>query len=544
MKSHTHTTTRGHCRLLLLFLMLCSGGALLKGGQFHVRPGGLPSGDGSPGSPWDLQTALNNPPAVQPGDTIWLHGGTYRGTFESNLRGTALAPILVRSYPGEWAVFDNGGSNDTAFWLKGSHTWFWGLEVSNTGPTPTRNEGGVNFASSDGNKLINAIIHDAGSSGINPYSSASNAEIYGCLVYYNGRFEDSSHLNGYGVYGQNEAPSRKSIVDNFFFNMFGLYPAHMAGSSTAKIDNIRFTGNTFFGHTLYDDKNVVAIHGNFEPGAGKNLNPEWTSNYFYRTDLWLGYNGDGADSATVTDNQFLHGAYLAHPANTYLTLAGNIFSDSVDQVFVRPNAYADEHDPRRANIVVFNSRRDTSIVVTLPPGVLSVGDRYQLRDVQDYYGPPVAAGIHGGGPVVFPMPGSNDPITAPVSIPVNRPGNSPPRHTDLEFGAFILLANLENVAWPLGVDDRSLPGEYSLGQNYPNPCNPTTTIEFTLPVKSGVFLAVYNILGQHVATLADGGVDAGRHAVRFDGRNLASGLYFYRLNAGMFSFTRKLMLIH
>ncbi len=529
--------------LLLLFVILVSGGAALRGDQFHVRPGGLSSGDGSPGRPWDLQTALYSPPSILPGDTVWLHGGTYWGSFESFLTGTDSLPILVRSYPGEWAVIDNAGTNNTAMWLKGGDTWYWGFEVTNSGLNPLRGEGGLNFASSRGNKLINLIIHDAGSSGINPYSGSSDIEVYGCIVYYNGRFEDIEHSNGYGIYGQNAAPSRQTVADNFFFNMIGVFQAHMVGSDTARLDNINFTGNTFFGHTLYDGKNVIAVLGNFEPGAGKNLDPEWNSNYFYRADLWLGYNGDGADSATVTDNHFFHGDYLENLANTYRTMSGNVFDTTANQVFVRPNAYADAYDPRRANIIVYNARRDSTVTVTLPPGVLAVGDRYQLRDVQNFFGPAVASGVYDGGSFGLRMPGANDPITAPVSIPVNRPGHSPPQHTDVEFGAFVLLANLENVAWPLGVETRALPGEYVLAQNYPNPCNPTSTIAFTLPVRSPVILEVFNILGQHVATLADGEYDAGPHTVLFDGRHLASGVYIYRLHAGPYASAKKLILI-
>ncbi|MEK7116901.1 MAG: peptidoglycan-binding protein [Patescibacteria group bacterium] len=75
-------------------------------GEFYVSPSGTSSGDGSITSPWDLQTALNQPASVQPGDTIWLRGGTYKGWYVSKLVGTSAQPIIVRSYPGEWAVLD------------------------------------------------------------------------------------------------------------------------------------------------------------------------------------------------------------------------------------------------------------------------------------------------------------------------------------------------------------------------------------------------------------------------------------------------------
>jgi hypothetical protein len=74
--------------------------------SFYVAPNGSSSGTGTISSPWDLQTALNQPSAVQPGATIYLRGGTYKGKFNSNLSGSATSPITLRSYPGEWAVID------------------------------------------------------------------------------------------------------------------------------------------------------------------------------------------------------------------------------------------------------------------------------------------------------------------------------------------------------------------------------------------------------------------------------------------------------
>jgi photosystem II stability/assembly factor-like uncharacterized protein len=87
------------------------------------------------------------------------------------------------------------------------------------------------------------------------------------------------------------------------------------------------------------------------------------------------------------------------------------------------------------------------------------------------------------------------------------------------------------------------PVGFGLEQNYPNPFNPSTTIRYSLPVKSHVTLTVFNTLGQQVATLVNEGEDAGYHQVRFDGSGLASGVYFYRLQAGTYVETKKLLLL-
>ncbi len=88
-----------------------------------------------------------------------------------------------------------------------------------------------------------------------------------------------------------------------------------------------------------------------------------------------------------------------------------------------------------------------------------------------------------------------------------------------------------------------LPGDFVLDQNYPNPFNPSTTISFSLPAASDVNLKVYNILGQELATLVDGPMDAGQHNVVFDAGGLATGMYLYRLSTGAKVETRKMMLV-
>ena len=102
--------------------------------EYYVSPTGTAGGTGSSSNPWDLQTALHHPAVVQPGDTIWLRGGTYHGNFFCELNGTAIAPIYVRQFPAERVIIDGAASGAATLEVAGaSYTWFWGFEITSSG---------------------------------------------------------------------------------------------------------------------------------------------------------------------------------------------------------------------------------------------------------------------------------------------------------------------------------------------------------------------------------------------------------------------------
>lgn len=97
----------------------------------------------------------------------------------------------------------------------------------------------------------------------------------------------------------------------------------------------------------------------------------------------------------------------------------------------------------------------------------------------------------------------------------------------------------------IGISDKRyrVPAEFSLMQNYPNPFNPNTIISYDLKKYADVKLAVYDILGKEIKVLVNRKQSAGTYEVRFDGTNLASGVYFYKLTAGDFTGTKKMVLV-
>ena len=92
-------------------------------------------------------------------------------------------------------------------------------------------------------------------------------------------------------------------------------------------------------------------------------------------------------------------------------------------------------------------------------------------------------------------------------------------------------------------NDSFSPLSYKLNQNYPNPFNPTTIISFSIPIQEKVSLKVYNILGVEVSTLLNEVQTAGNYSIRFDAKNLPSGIYFYELRTGNFRNVRKMILL-
>ena len=93
-------------------------------------------------------------------------------------------------------------------------------------------------------------------------------------------------------------------------------------------------------------------------------------------------------------------------------------------------------------------------------------------------------------------------------------------------------------------DYKQLPLSYQLEQNYPNPYNPNTTIEYSLPQASNVTINLYNILGQRIKQLMTGlRKEAGYHQIEWDASRISSGIYYYRIEAGEFQDVKKMILL-
>ena len=432
--------------------------------EFYVSPSGAPTGDGGRAQPWDMKTALGHPPAVGPGDTIWLMGGTYSGRFTSTLAGATGKPIVVRQSPGERAVIDgaSGGLRDTLS-VRSSWTWYWGLEVTNTTPAryvadymktyPNCRAAGVVVLGGTDNKFTNMAVHDTGQ-GFGLWSATQNAELYGCLVYYNG-YQSDLRGHGHGVYMQNKE-GKKLVEDNVIFQQFHT-GIQAYGSSDATLRDMTFVGNVLFHNGLLSRSpngwgllvggtNVAeritikanCLYNPFTYVRSCNLDPAYRNG----TRVLVMEDNYSAGLKALDSAGPIEG--LSAKGNEFYGETGkfergqlgnaNVFQPNrptKNRVFARPNRY----EPGRAHVVVYNWEGAARVDVDLTPCGLADGDAFEVRDAQNYFGPAAAAGTFRRAKPTVSLP-TDLTAVAPAVDAATLPRQ--PGHTGPEFNVFVV----------------------------------------------------------------------------------------------------------
>jgi uncharacterized protein YjdB len=461
----------------------------------YVSPNGSSSGDGSVGKPWDLATALSGASGrIVPGDTIWLRGGTYNGSFTSSLRGTAGAPIVVRQYPGERATLDGTSSTSITLNVDGQWTVYWGFEIKNTiltrfGSGLAARPSGVYVRNASNVKLVNLIIHDTGH-GTYIENTAHSIEIYGWIVY-NGGNDNASRSDGHGIYVRNDGTTPKLIADNVIFNQFG-FGIHSYAEGGDLLKGMTFEGNVLFnnsslssfsgpnmilgGETVADNDTIRNNFLYFSSGRGaRNLRVGYTTQLNASADVeWnyiVGGNTEAIDITLWQNLRFWNNTLVttgrvlafADPNTTAYDWMGNThyrdatasawgfrgtdytFSNwrqatglgATDQVpGATPTAPAifvrpNKYERGRANVIVFNWGRQSSVSVDLS-NVLTPGQQFKIMNVQDFFGTPIVSATYSGGSVSIPMDG----VTPPQPV-----GGSPvaPMRTGPDFDVFVVI---------------------------------------------------------------------------------------------------------
>ncbi len=436
--------------LLLLFI------AAAAAADYSVAPApaGQPTGDGTLVHPFDLTTALLR---AQPGDTLYLRTGNYRpvdaDSFLITTSGTPTAPITVRAYASELPHID-GGFEITASWII-----IRDLELSASltkrrtqipGPWPDDIVTPSGFQVFGTNvKIINCIVHDL-QEGVDGWKDASNLEVYGNLIFFNGwNAPDRGH--GHGMYSQNQT-GNKWVHDNIVFHNFA-QGMQLYGTSETFLNGFdvrgnivyqngspsgEYTRNILLGGTAPMNRPVLSENMTYSPvtsAQGGSNSLGYTTGGLPCTEAVADGNYFASASnalslvkCTLTSlrgNTFIGPVTgftpYAWPDNTYLAATSRPASA---RVFVRPNRY----EPGRANIAIYNWPLLTSVNVDMSNIGLQPGDEYELRSAQDPF-TDVTRGTYTGAPIPVSM----------TARSVARPrGWTAPASTFPEFGAFLI----------------------------------------------------------------------------------------------------------
>lgn len=431
------------------------------GATYYAAPTGRSTNTGTAASPLDIFTAIGKTSPARPGDTVCLAAGKYVAPSSSSyffrvyLTGAANNYITISSC-GRHRVTLDGGMEVYNQWVIVRDLEFMSsftnrvTSVAGSNPPDILQPAGVSsFAPNV--KMINNIVHDL-SSGMASWRQAHSNEFYGNIVFYNGhKGPDRGH--GHGFYMQNQGAT-KYLYDNVIFSNFEI-GMQIYGTSTTFIENFHLEGNTVFNNGVMSgrySRNLLV------GGTAVAVNPVILNNSTYYPTGWnhggdnnIGYYASGAGCTNLRmDNNYLVSGGLALTqwrctiqsmagntlfgelrADAVNRRAGNTYLDRVrptsNRVFVRPNRY----EAGRANITVYNWTRSTSVPADISAAGLAVGDAYEVFDVQNIFGSPVATGVYSGAPISLPMN-----LVAVTPAVGNAP--YPPVHTDMEYNVFLL----------------------------------------------------------------------------------------------------------
>lgn len=386
----------------------------------------MTAGYGTIDNPLSLVDALSWS-KINPGDTVYLRGGTYTGLFTSSLSGTSENPIIIRPYPGERPIID-GKLN-----IYGSNTHWYGLEIIDSDmPRTSPYAGDVGDIPpsglevyATGVKLYNCIFHDNRGPGF--WASAEGGEMNGCLSYYIG-WQGLDRGAGHALYIQNTT-NTKYIKDCIFFDCFG-WGVHAYTQNPNNLNNLNFSGVVSARNGILNSP--TKTYKNFLIGgwgeADDLYNLTMTSCFSYgSTGMDIGYNS-GGDLATLTDLYSPDGILIRDDL-TNVTNTNPYSGPAIgNQVFIR----ALDYTTGRGHIIIYNQAQANSVSVDVN-SILSDGDDYILRNVQDYWTDTVSGTLSGDSIDIDMRAASHT-----VSSPLGTDAPDAPAKMFPDFGIFVL----------------------------------------------------------------------------------------------------------
>ncbi|RJQ59735.1 MAG: T9SS C-terminal target domain-containing protein [Stygiobacter sp.] len=466
------------------------------------------------------------------GDTILIRGGVYQisstiSLGSSSKSGTATNYYHVFAYPGEKPVFDfSKQTSSDGIKVNGSYWYLKGIESMYS----THNGIAVNGSY---NIIENCVVHDNKNSGMQFGNGASFNKIINCDSYYN--YDPPSGGNADGF-----APKLDVGTGNYFYgcrawqNSDDGWDGYLrpADNVTTVIENCW----SFMNGYLKDGNQIATGNGNgFKMGGGDSSNKDsLRHNVTIKNSLCFdnrvkGYdqNNDRGTMVILNCTGFRNGSYnFSIPGKFRATNTATVkncisyLSPGVNFISAVSQSTNSWNSPLSVSNEDFISIDTTGVRGARKPDG-------SLPDLKFLHLAPTSKLIDAG---------------VDVGLPFN--GKSP------DLGAYEY--GLETSI----IEDKSLPAQFVLEQNYPNPFNPETTISYKIaplsPTVGGtsvhVTLKVYDLLGREVATLVDEFEQPGNYIVIFSvetcrSKSLHSGIYFYRLQSGSYSDSKKMVLL-
>lgn len=374
----------------------------------------------------DLQTALNWD-WIDPGETVYLRGGTYHGDFTCTLVGTAENPITIRPYQDEHVIIDgsltvNGDFccfRDMEIMYSG---WTRETQIAGSAPEDIPFSGFLNQGQD--NLYLNLVIHDVKVVGFFNDSGAVSSEMHGCVIYYVG-WSGPDRGHGHGIYLQNIGDVVRYVRGCVIHDNFG-FGIHAYTQSPDTLKHLWIEGVTSYRNgSLYGAQYNNVLVGGW--GANDDLYDLTMRDVrgYGSNGMSIGYNS-GGDLVELTNTYSPDG--LSKNGLTNLTETNSYTGPAIgNQVFV----YVDLHTAGKGIITIYNQAESESIEVDVS-SIISEGDNYTLRNTQDYFNDVISGTLGASETIVIDMRAARHSVAAPVLW--DAPASCFP-----VFGAFVLI---------------------------------------------------------------------------------------------------------
>ncbi|MCB0742416.1 MAG: DUF4990 domain-containing protein [Ignavibacteriae bacterium] len=521
--------------------------------QIYVAPDGNDLNPGTIEQP--LESIQKAQSLVNAGDTVYIRGGNYKirpeqiSKVESSLfacisyldkSGTEGNTIKYWAYPGETPIFDfsdikPANQRVVGIWMKGSFIHLKGLELTGIQVTITSHTESYCIYSRGNNNIFEQIsMHDNVGTGLRHYKGGNNLFL-NCDSYRNhdNVSEDKlgSNNDGFGCHPDPGSTGNIFRGCRAWFNSDDGFDIIRADEAVVFENCWAFFNGYTTSFSNLGDGNGFKAGGYAYDTADKIPSPVPRNTLKFCVAVKNKANGFDSNHHLAGNDWFNNSAYQNainyNMLNRESPESDNINANGYDHVLKNNLSYMARGEETTYIDTTLNTVENNSFSSSM---TITNGDFVSL-DENLLTSPRNPDGSLPDIDFMKPAPGSKL-IDAGIDIGFEYLGSAP------DLGAF----EFDNTT-DVEIGENIFPKEINLFQNYPNPFNPVTNIEYQVPYSANVEITVYNSIGQKINTLLDEIKNEGTYKVQFDGNNLTSGVYFYKLRVNDNSTIKQMLLL-